>query len=137
MPCGKRFLDDLRAEAAGGASDEQDAHNAIPFDYQSRRGGHTGDPSSRDTVRAVSRRASMASAGSGQRAAGTTRPMAPVASPEESKTAAAAAHSPSTASSASVAIPDERICFNWSANTDGSMMVSPVMLRRSSGLLSD
>src|SRR6185312_11954843 len=129
MPCGKRFLDDLRAEAAGGASDEQDAHNAIPFDYQSRRGGHTGDPSSRDTVRAVSRRASMASAGSGQRAAGTTRPIAPVASPDESKTAAAAAHAPRTASSASVAIPDDRICFISSSNNERWRMVSAVMLR--------
>src|SRR4029078_546687 len=102
MPCGKRFVDDLRAETARGASDKQHAHNAIPFDYQSRRGGHTGSARPRDTVRAVSRSASMSSAGSGQRAADTTRPIAPVASPDESKTAAAAAHSPITAAHDSV-----------------------------------
>jgi hypothetical protein len=40
--------------------------------------------------------------------------MAPVAPPDESKTGAAAAHSPSIVSLTSVAIPEERICFNWS-----------------------
>ena len=83
----------------------------------------------RESARAVSRTVSRARWLSISPPEGMTTPIAPTASPVESKTGLASALSSITASSASVAIPLDRTWSSCSRKASGEVMVSPVMLR--------